>query len=110
MRFQFLRTDRSQNEPYQDNIGDEEGFQIHIKLQQPCQLVKCEQGRCLARAENREPVSLASFVRFPGILAQFARIICTVYHVNLLKIINHDHPLTVQKELRISPLLLNEPY
>ena len=46
-----LGTDRSQKEPYQENIGDEEGFQIHIQSQQSWQLVTCGQGRCPARAE-----------------------------------------------------------
>ena len=29
-----LGTDRSQKEPYQENMGDDEEFQIHIQLQQ----------------------------------------------------------------------------
>ena len=29
---------------------------------------------------------------------QYARIICTVYSATLLKIINHDHPLTIPKD------------
>ena len=93
-----LGTDRSQKEPYQENFGDEGGFQIHIQSQQSCQLVQCGQGRCLARSEHGKSVFLAPFLQFPCILAQFARIICTVYRANLLKIINCDHPLTIVKD------------
>ena len=57
----------------------------------------CGQGRCPARAERRESVFLASFLWFPGVAA-FACIICTIYHATLLKIINHDHPLNIQKK------------
>ena len=67
-----LGTDRSQKEPYQENFGDEEGFQIHIQLQQSCQLVQCGQGVVLQ--EHGESIFLASFLQFPGILAHFARI------------------------------------
>ena len=62
-------TDRSQKEPYQENMGDEEGFQIHIQLQQSWQLVKCGQGHCPARAEHHESVFLAFFLGFPGVAA-----------------------------------------
>ena len=58
-----LGTNRSQEKPY---LGNEEGFQIHIQSQQSWQLVACGQGRCPARAEHRESVFLASFLRFPG--------------------------------------------
>ena len=59
-------TGRSQKEPYQKNIGDEEGFQIHIQSQQSWQLETCGQGRCPARAEYPR-VSFSSFLRFPGV-------------------------------------------
>ena len=62
-----LGTDRSQKKQYQENMGDEEGFQIHIQSQQSLQLVTCGQGRCPARAEHRESVFLASFFWFPGV-------------------------------------------
>ena len=39
-----LFTDRSQKKPYQENMGDEEGFQIHIQSLQPWQLVACGWG------------------------------------------------------------------
>ena len=61
-----LGTDKSQKEPYQEKMGDEEGFQIHIQSQQSWQLVTCWQGRSPARAEHRKSVFLASFLRFPG--------------------------------------------
>ena len=64
-----LGTDRSRQEHYQENVGDEEGFQIHIQSQQSLQLVTCGQGRCRARAEHRASVFLASFLRFPGVYA-----------------------------------------
>ena len=51
-----------------------------------------------ARAEHRESDVLASFLRFTGILVQFARIMCCVYRANLLKIINHDHHLIIPKD------------
>ena len=51
-----------------------------------------------ARAEHRKSDVLASFLRFPGILAQFARIMCSLYRANLLKIINHDHHLIIPKD------------
>ena len=38
-----LGTDSSQKEPYQENKGDEEGFQIHIQSQLSWQLVTCGQ-------------------------------------------------------------------
>ena len=44
-------------------MGDEERFQIHIQSQQSWQLVTCGQGRCPARAEQRQ------FLRFHGIAA-----------------------------------------
>ena len=49
--FQFWE----QKVSYQENIGDEEGFQIHIQSQQSCQLVTCGQGLV-----HRESVFLAS--------------------------------------------------
>ena len=64
-----LGTDRSQNEPYQENMGGEEIFQIHIQSQQTWQLVTCVQGHCPARAEHRKSVNLAPFSRFPGVAA-----------------------------------------
>ena len=33
-----------EQEPYQENMGDEEGFQFHIQSQQSWQLVACGQG------------------------------------------------------------------
>ena len=54
-----LGTDRSQREQYQANNGDDEGFQIHIQLQQSWQLVTCGQ----------ESVFLTSFLQFPGVAA-----------------------------------------
>ena len=42
-----LGTAISQKEPYQENIGDEEGCQAHIQSQQSLQLVNCGQGRIL---------------------------------------------------------------
>ena len=85
MGFQFWGTDRGQKEPYQENMGDEEGFQIHIQTQQLWQLVTCGQGRCPARAEHRESDFLASFLRFPAIR---------------LHNMHRDRPLTVPKDLR----------
>ena len=64
---QSLGTDQNQKEPYQDNLGDKERFQIRIQSQQSWQLVTCGQGRCPARAEHRE--SVFPFLRFPGIAA-----------------------------------------
>ena len=64
-----LGADRSQKEPYRENIGNEEGFQIHIQSQQSWQPVTCGQERCPARAENHESVFLASFLQFPGVAA-----------------------------------------
>ena len=64
-----LGTERSQKEPYQENMGDEEGFQIHIQSQQSWQLVKSGQGRSPARAEHCESVFLTSILRFPGVAA-----------------------------------------
>ena len=65
----ILGTGRSQKEPYQEKIGDEEGFQIQIQSQQSWQLARCAQGRCPARAEHHESVFLTSFLRFPGVAA-----------------------------------------
>ena len=59
-----LGTDKSQNKPY---MGDEEGFQIHIQLQQSWQLVAFGQERCPARAEHSDSVFLISFLRFTGV-------------------------------------------
>ena len=39
-------------EPYQENIGDEEEFQINIQSKQSLQLVTYGQGHCPARAEH----------------------------------------------------------
>ena len=91
-----LGIDRSQKESYdyQENMGEEKGFQIHIQLQQSRQLVTCGQEHCPARAEHCELVFLASFLRFPGV----AGIICTIYCATLLEIINHDHPLIIPKD------------
>ena len=60
---------RSQKEPYQENMGDEKGFQIHIQSQQSWQLLSCGQECCSARAKHRELVFLASFLRFSGVAA-----------------------------------------
>ena len=62
-----LGTDRSQKEPHQENMGDEEEFEIHIQSQQSWQLLTCGQRRFPARAEHRESAFLASFLRFPGV-------------------------------------------
>ena len=63
-------TDRSQKEPYQENMGGEESFQNHMQLQQSWQLVTCGKGRrCPARAEHPESVFLASFLQLPGVAA-----------------------------------------
>ena len=64
-----LRTERSQKEPYQENMGDEEGFQILIQSLLLWLLVTCRQGRSPARAEHRESVFLASFLWFSGVTA-----------------------------------------
>ena len=65
-----LGTDKSrQKEPYQEDIGDEEGFEIHIQSQQSWQLVTCRQGHCPARTEYPASVFLTSFLRFPGVVA-----------------------------------------
>ena len=56
-----LRTYRSQKEPYQENMGDEEGFKIHIQSQQSWQFVTYLQGVCPARAEHPKSVG------FPGV-------------------------------------------
>ena len=67
-----LRTDRSQKEPHQKNMGDEEGFQIHIWSQQSWQLVTFVQGRCPARAEQNAasqfflPLSVVSWPDHPS--------------------------------------------
>ena len=109
MGFQFWEhIEVRRKEPYQEKIGDEEGFQIHIQSQQSCQLVTCEQGRCPARAEHRKSVVLPSFLRFPGVATSIR--LCNMHRLScdLLKKINHDHPLT--KRLRPSSSLLNEPF
>ena len=87
-----LGIDRSQKESYQENMGEEKGFQIHIQLQQSRQLVTCGQEHCPARAEHSELVCLESFLQFPGV----ACIICIVI-VRPCEIINHDHPLIIPK-------------
>ena len=69
--FQFWEQIESQKEPYQENMRDEEGFEIHIQSQQSWQLVTCGQGRCPARAEHCESVLLTSFLRFLGVAASF---------------------------------------
>ena len=79
-------------------MGDEKGIQIIIQSKQSWQLVMCEDGRCPARAEHCKSVFLASSLRFPGVATSIACIICTVYCVILLKIINHDHHLTIPKD------------
>ena len=63
----FLRTKRNQKEPYQENMKDEERFQINIQSQHAWQLVTCGQGRCPARAEHRESVFFISSLQFPGV-------------------------------------------
>ena len=66
-----LGTDRSQKEPYQENMGNEEVFDIHIQSQLSWQLVTCGQERCPVRVDHRMLVFLASFfsLRFPGAVA-----------------------------------------
>ena len=65
-----LGTDKSQNEPYQENSGDEEVFQILIRSQQSWQFVACRQGRCPARAEQEQnTASLFTLPRFCNFLA-----------------------------------------
>jgi hypothetical protein len=47
-----------------------------------------------------------------GILTQtpqFVSIVCTVYGTTLLKIVNHDYPLTVQKKMKPSSTLPMAP-
>ena len=51
-----------------------------------------------AKSEQCKSDVLASFLRFPGIFAQFARVMCSVYRADLLKIINHDHHLIIPKD------------
>ena len=93
-----LGTDRSKKEPYQENMRVEEGFQIHIQSQQSWQLVMCGQGRCPVRAEHSESVFLASFLRFSGVATSDCMHYMHFYHATLLKIINHDLPLTIPKD------------
>ena len=62
-----LGTNRSQKEPCQENMGDEEWFHIHIQSQQSRQLVTCQQGCCPARAEHCDTVFFVSFMQFPGV-------------------------------------------
>ena len=73
-------TARSQ-EPYQENMGDKEGFQIKIQSKQSWQ-----------------SVFLAFFLRFRGVAASICPLICTFYRATLLKIINHDNTLTIPKD------------
>ena len=61
-----LGTDRSQQGPYQENMGDEEGLRIRIQSQQSWQLAMCEQAHCHARAEHLESIFLSFFLQFPG--------------------------------------------
>ena len=66
MGFLILETDRSKKEPYQENMGDEEGIQIHIQSQHSWQLVMRGQGRCPA-SRTPEPVLLTPFLHFSGV-------------------------------------------
>ena len=58
---------------------DEERFRIQIQSQQSWQLVTCGQGCCSARAERRESVFLASFMRLPGVAASHCLHTCNMH-------------------------------
>ena len=69
-----------------------------ISNQQSWQLVTCGQGSCPAKAEHRKSVSSRLSCNVLAYLPRFACIISTIYHATWLKIINHDHPLTIPKD------------
>ena len=79
-------------------MRDEEGFQINIQSQQSWQLVTCGQGRCPANAQHHKSVFLGSFLLFLGLAASIRLHNIHRYRAALLKIINHDHPLTIPKD------------
>ena len=56
-----MGTDISQNDPYQKNMGDEEGFQIHTQSQQACNLGRVGRGVVLQEqnAASQFPSPLA---------------------------------------------------
>ena len=97
-----LGTDRSPKEQYQENIGGggEEWFQVHIQSQQSWQLVTCGQRRCPARAEHRESVFLASFLRFPGVAASICLHIMHRLSCDLAQENQSWSPLDYLKRLR----------
>ena len=61
-----LGTYRSKKKPYQQNMGDEEGFQISFSGSSHCDVCA---GAFSSRAEHHESVFLASFMYFPGVAA-----------------------------------------
>ena len=100
-----LVTDKSQKERYQENMDDEEGFQIHIQLLQSWQPVTCVKGRCPARAGHCESVFLVSFLRFPGASASLC-----LYNIHrLLCYLAHDHPFNIPKDSGHQLSLVNKP-
>ena len=105
-----LGTDKSHKEPFQEYMGDEEGFQIHIQSQQSWQLVTCGQGSCPAKAEHKESVFLIAIMQFSGISTSIRLdhmnncLSCDLAQDNQLL-----SPLDYPNRLRTSPSVLNEP-
>ena len=97
-------TDRSQKESYQENMGDEEGFQIHIQSRQ---LVTCGLGIFLR--EQQESVFLACIVQFPGVATSIRLHYMHRLSCDLAKDNHSWSPLDYPKRLRPSLSLLNEP-
>ena len=64
--FRCLGAVRSQKEPYQETIGDEEAFQIHIQSQQSWQLVRCRKGHCPSLKSRTPQIS------FPRLFLAFS--------------------------------------
>jgi hypothetical protein len=77
-------------------MGDGEEFQSRSQLQQPSQLLMCELAHFRAGAERLESVCPSFYARFRDVSIRL--IVRTVYGKTLLKIVNHDYPLTIPKK------------
>ena len=79
-------------------MGDGEEFQSRSQLQQPSQLGMCELAHCRAGAERLESVCPSFYARFLDADVSIRLHSNTVYGTTLLKIVNHDYPLTIPKK------------
>ena len=98
MGFQFWERIQVRRSHIMRIWGMRKGFKSTFSCSSYGNLWRLGRGIVLQEQNTRGQFSSPLSCNFLGYRPQFACIICTVYRATLLKIINHDHPMTILKD------------